>query len=68
MYAHQPIHTETRTQGVNTPTLPDLPSIPSRTFTMGEWSSMFGGEEEEMDAMVIELLAAFPTQTTESEL
>ena len=68
---HQPTQTETRTQAVNTPTLPELSSVPSsvpHTFTTGEWGSLFGGEEEEMDAMVREILTAFPTQTTESEL
>ena len=35
--------------------------------TPGSYSLLLGSEEEELQAMLKELLAAFPTQTTESE-
>ena len=50
-----------KTQAVNT-----LPFESSKLLeTPQEWSLMLGGEEEEIAAMVTELMAAFPTQTTE---
>lgn len=52
---------EMRTQGVNTPYQPSRDgwsySLSSQT------SSLLGGEEEEMEAILRELLAAFPKQT-----
>ena len=42
-----------------------LEETPHRT--QQEWSYLFGGEEQELQAMVEELLTAFPTLTTERE-
>jgi hypothetical protein len=63
---------ETRSIAVNTPALQDKISPtslqeaePSRAA--GSYSLLLGTEEEELQAMLRELLAAFPTQTTESE-
>ena len=61
---------ETRSIAVNTPSLHEqLPSFkldePSRAT--GSYSLLLGTEDEELEAMLRELLAAFPTQTTESE-
>ena len=42
-----------------------LEGTPHRT--QQEWSYLFGGEEQELQAMVEELLTAFPTLTTERE-
>ncbi len=55
-----------KTQAVNTLFTPSLPSVP--TFATTEWSSMYGGEEDKMDELLQEVLAAFPTRTTESKL
>lgn len=44
---------------------PLLEETPHRT--QQEWSYLFGGEEQEMQAMVEELLTLFPSSTTESE-
>ena len=67
-----PIAKETRSVAVNTPSLqekispPSIPDVePSRAT--GSYSLLLGTEEEELQAMLRELLAAFPTQTTESE-
>ena len=42
-----------------------LEETPHRT--QQEWSYLFGGEEQELQAMVEELLTGFPTLTTERE-
>ena len=49
------------------PSLFSVPSSQPHTATTAHSSSMFGNEEEEMDALLGEMMAAFPTQTTESE-
>ena len=69
---------ETRSVGVNTPGLPvhdnstsvnvyswEEPSRLSRAS--GGYSLLLGNEEEELQAMLRELLAAFPTQTKKSK-
>ncbi len=63
---------ETRSIAVNTPHFQEkispmsLPEAePSRAAD--SYSLLLGTEEEELQAMLRELLAAFPTQTTESE-
>ena len=49
------------------PSLLSVPSSQPHTLTTAHSSSMFGNEEEEMDALLGEMMAAFPTQTTESK-
>lgn len=57
--------TEMRTQGVNTPF---QPSRDGWSFSLGsQTSSLLGGEEEEMEAILRELLASFPKQTSKCE-
>ena len=52
-------------QGKRVPSPPLSVETPSRGPQ--EWSYLFGGEEQEMEAMVEALLTAFPTPTTERE-
>ncbi|XP_064386652.1 dystrophin-like isoform X2 [Halichondria panicea] len=59
-----PATPEMKTQAVNTVLTPSLPSVP--TFATTEWSSMYGGEEDKMEELLQEVLAAFPTRTTET--
>ena len=63
---------ETRSIAVNTPSFQEKMSPSSLsevepTCVTGSYSLLLGTEEEELQAMLRELLAAFPTQTTESE-
>ncbi len=58
--------TEVRTQGVNTPG--GQLSRDMWSHSLGsQTSSLLGGEEEEIEAILRDLLAAFPTQTSKSE-
>ena len=61
---------EVQTQGVNTILLAEPPSaeVTQSGRTLEQWSHVLGREEQEMDAMVDELLGAFPSQTSESKL
>jgi len=51
--------------GKGVPTPP--PSVETSRKSPQEWSYLFGGEEQEMEAMVEALLTTFPTPTTERE-
>jgi len=51
--------------GKGVPTSP--PSMETSRKSPQEWSYLFGGEEQEMEAMVEALLTSFPTPTTERE-
>lgn len=57
--------------GVNTPSVQEQELSPTSVMdqpsqTTGGYSFMLGDEEEALQAMLRELLAAFPTQTTKS--
>lgn len=55
--------TEVRTQGVSTPFQDGWAG-----YSLGsQTSSMLGGEEEDMEAILRDLLAAFPVQTRKRE-
>lgn len=64
---------ETRSIAVNTPSLQEkispssISEVEPPSRAVGSYSLLLGTEEEELQAMLRELLAAFPTQTTESE-
>ena len=53
-----------RSQGVSVDTLPQGEYPPDLSH---EWFYMLGGEEKEIEAMISELMAAFPTQTSEGQ-
>lgn len=60
---------DTKSIGVNTPSPPDeqvSSSLEGPSRGVDSYSLLLGSEEEELQAMLRELLAAFPTQTTES--
>ncbi len=59
------IDLQTQTDALAEPTLPE---VPRGVSSLEQWAHPFGGEEQEMEAMVAELLSAFPSQTSESEL
>ena len=57
---------ETRTQSVNTANQMSFP-MDGWSLSLGsQTSSLLGGEEEEMEAILRELLDAFPKQTKKS--
>lgn len=45
---------------------PTLPEVARGVSSLEQWAHPFGGEEQEMEAMVAELLSAFPSQTSET--
>ena len=42
-------------------------TVGSQYTTVGSFTTLFGSEEQELNTMLRELLAAFPTQTTDSK-
>lgn len=59
-----------KSQAVNTQDMmseSQYTTVGSQYTAVGSFTALYGSEEQEIDTMLRELLAAFPTETTESE-